>query len=349
MINAVNSNNLYVNVQQYNLNINSSQNTNSIWAGAVNQTNTAVQTNQNASWYDNFNKLYGSILNTINGQNVGSSQQTGSSNTNIFIGVIGQDSGDAELQALLKQRNDLLEAEKNKTYDLQQFHLSQGMCGMGMGMGAFDSQTVVSLTGDEIAKLNMALLGTSDASTTSSNSSDDELNKVNNASNTVAGILTQDSSKTQTTRRSIDDIANSLKSEGFKDVTKTADGTGIKFTNKAGKTVTVHDANGDGALNTADYNFNGALSSYKNDLKTEAASLTSIDAKIDARKKVLQDEQIAKMKQLQESMMAMMQLMGDFGLSQNQSAFSNQATDLTYGYQNSQNLDNSIFKSLQNY
>ena len=66
MINAVNSSNLYVNVQQYNLNINSTQNTSGIWAGTINQTNLAVQTDQNVGWYDNFNKLYGNVLDVIN-------------------------------------------------------------------------------------------------------------------------------------------------------------------------------------------------------------------------------------------------------------------------------------------
>ncbi|MEI8389110.1 MAG: hypothetical protein WCG23_04400 [bacterium] len=68
MINAVNSSNLYVNVQQYNLNVNSTQNTNGIWAGTINQTNLAVQTDYNVGWYDNFNKLYGNVINIINQQ-----------------------------------------------------------------------------------------------------------------------------------------------------------------------------------------------------------------------------------------------------------------------------------------
>ena len=70
MINAINSNNLYVNVQQYNLNVDSTQTTNGIWAGTINQTTVGLQTDQNVGWYDNFNKLYGNILDVINQETV---------------------------------------------------------------------------------------------------------------------------------------------------------------------------------------------------------------------------------------------------------------------------------------
>ena len=86
MINAVNSNNLYVNVQQYNLNVNSIQNTNSIWSGTSNQVNlgnpfdvgNVVNTgnafnmgslvNTNMDWYSSFSMISTGIITQVNQQ-----------------------------------------------------------------------------------------------------------------------------------------------------------------------------------------------------------------------------------------------------------------------------------------
>jgi len=223
------------------------------------------------------------------------------------------------LQELIEQREELL--CKENSYHLSQFVVNnQGMCGMGMGMGAFDSNVFVDLTGDEIVRLNEAINGNSSSvSVTDSSeaiSDDPNVEEIDQSIGEVDGLVTDNA--TQTTTRSIDDILSSLKTNGFSDAAKTADGTGIEFTSKSGQKVKVFDANGDGSLTKSDYDFNTALSSYKTELSGKSSELQKLDDQIITKKEEIRQHKI---EQMQNAIM-MQQLYSGFGMYNNYGGYS---------------------------
>lgn len=160
---------------------------------------------------------------------------------------------DLEINNELIQRDQISkENPLNANFDVQEFiQNNKGMCGMGMGMGAFGEKTV-KLSGAELIALST--------------------------------ILTESQEKGTATATDFDDIAKQLQSTGIdaKSVV-TSDGKKTIEITHADKTKTVvFDANGNGGLDTQDYNFNAALSDFKKDLEVFNGKMTAISQKIKA-------------------------------------------------------------------
>jgi hypothetical protein len=156
-------------------------------------------------------------------------------------------------------KRDALEASTknplNKMYNVEEFVITnQGMCGMGMGMGKFAGKTV-SLSGKELTALS-DILGKNEGAQASSVV--DQL--------TAAGIQAKE-------------VDVTVKDENGKEV-KNASKKGVEITNPDGSKTVVYDANGNGGLDTQDYNFNKALKCFEKDLCDFKAQIKEIDTQV---------------------------------------------------------------------
>lgn len=130
---------------------------------------------------------------------------------------------------------------------------------------------------------------------------------IQDQTNKISNMMTNNDN-TKLDAVDIGTVASKLKTDGFKDVQTATDGKSLTFTDQAGETVTIHDANGDGSLNKVDYNFNGALSTYQSDLQDQSNQLSDIDAKIEVKEK----EQQQKIQQMQQTQMLMGMMNGGY-------------------------------------
>ena len=75
-------------------------------------------------------------------------------------------------------------------------------------------------------------------------------------------------------------VLNDLKSQGINNASLGADGKSIVFTEANGKTTKIYDANGNGGLDTEDYNFNKALTDFNKEMTSYNAKVSEIDGKV---------------------------------------------------------------------
>ena len=162
---------------------------------------------------------------------------------------------------------DKYEAANNplcNTYCVEEFIVTnQGMCGMGMGMGKFGSNKI-QLSGKELATLSLILCE----------------NEGSQASDVVTKLKEAGIDAKETAVTVKDENGNVVNG-----ASKT--GVEISHTNKDGtvtKTV-VYDANGNGGLDTQDYNFNKALTEFETDLSKFKCEINKMDTEINAVKK----------------------------------------------------------------
>ncbi|MDD3013505.1 MAG: LysM peptidoglycan-binding domain-containing protein [Candidatus Gastranaerophilales bacterium] len=177
----------------------------------------------------------------------------------------------------------------NKVYDVQQFIVTnQGMCGMGMGMGRMSS-TTVGLSGTELLVLAAAL-----SSKTGSADNSPAANIMTALGTVDTGFdatkLNDALSNTANTSNP-SDLVEVLKAVGINATTIAVDvkdengnsingacKTGIEITHADGKKTTVYDANGNGGLDTQDYDFNKSLVNFETDLAEYKNAMDNIDA-----------------------------------------------------------------------
>lgn len=157
---------------------------------------------------------------------------------------------DLEINNELIQRDQISkENPLNANFDVQEFiQNNKGMCGMGMGMGAFGDKTV-KLSGAELIALST--------------------------------ILTESQEGGKATETDFASIAKKLQDTGINaQVVKVNGKDTIEITHADNSKTTVFDANGNGGLDTQDYNFNAALNEFKNDLAEFNGKMTAISNKI---------------------------------------------------------------------
>jgi len=164
---------------------------------------------------------------------------------------------------------DLLESEGdvkdpyNSTYDVTQFLLetSQGMCGMGMGMGmgSFEGGIKIQMTGQELIALSTLL----------------------SDKNSGVDFGNWDKIAEKLQESGIDaKVVDNIEVKDGQDKTYTS--KGIEITRKDGTKTTVCDANGNGGLDVADYDFTNALAEFDKNLDTYNAKIKEIEDQVDA-------------------------------------------------------------------
>ena len=149
-----------------------------------------------------------------------------------------------------EQELEMLDATENPLNQLycgiKEFVVTEaGMCGMGMGMGQFEVNNCIKLTGKELVAMDQVLNGNSQGEF-----SPEELVQQLNSLGIDNAELSESGESIELTR--VDEEGNEQK---------------IKFC----------DANGDGMLNGCDYDFSDALCKFNQDLEEFTAKVDSIE------------------------------------------------------------------------
>lgn len=174
----------------------------------------------------------------------------------------------------IEQYKNLLDVTKagtplNRLYGgIKEFKIeNSGMCGMGMGMGSM-VESSLQLTGQELLDIDELLKSNDNGQF----SFDDLAQKLQEKGYNVGSANSTANTET-TSNISIEEAITS---------TESSSQSGIKITRSDGTQIEIKDCNGDGLLNSQDYDFSEALAKFNADMDVYEKNIAAIEAEIAA-------------------------------------------------------------------